>query len=145
MDYEVVRSDRSESKQINHINLLKRWNDVVPVALVTMLPERDEFGPEVLVPGPTPPVGLSEDLSASQAANVAGLQLQFADVFSSLPGCTPLITHDIETQPGVTVRTRPYRVPVHKPNVACASRIGSNARVGHSLLRLKRPFCQEQP
>ena len=78
MDYEVVRSDRGESKQIYHINFLKRWNDVIPVALVMMLPERDEFGPEVPVPGPTPPVGFSEHLSASQAANVAGVQ--FADV-----------------------------------------------------------------
>ena len=102
------------SKQIYHLNFLKRWNDVVPVALVTTLPERDEFGPEVPVRGPTPPVGLSKDLSASQAANFAGLQLQFANVFSSLPGCTPLITHNIETQPGVTVQTFPYRLAVHK-------------------------------
>ena len=39
------------------------------------------------------------------------------DVFSPLPGRTPLITHNIETQPGLTVRTRPYRLPVHKQDV----------------------------
>ena len=47
VDYEVVQSDSGKSKQIYHINLLKRWNDVAPVVLVTTLPERDEFGLEV--------------------------------------------------------------------------------------------------
>ena len=36
IDYEVVRSDWGNSTQIYHINLLKRWIDVVPVALVTL-------------------------------------------------------------------------------------------------------------
>ena len=35
VDYEVVRLDRGNSTQIYHINLLKRWIDVVPVALVS--------------------------------------------------------------------------------------------------------------
>ena len=47
VDYKVERSDRGESRQIYHINLLKRWNDVVPVAFATTLPEGEEFGPEV--------------------------------------------------------------------------------------------------
>ena len=79
--------------------------------------QREEFGPEVPAPGPTPPVGRDEDLSVSQAVDVASLQLQFANVFLPLPGRTPLITHDIEPQPGLTVRTRPYRLPVHKQDV----------------------------
>ena len=58
---------------------------------------RDEFRPEVPIPDPTPPVCSSDHLSASQAADVAGLQLQFADVFSSLPIDTPLIAHRIKT------------------------------------------------
>ena len=70
-----------------------------------------------LAQAPPPPVGQGEGLSGSQARDVAGLQLQFADVFSPLPGRTPLITHNIETQPGLTVRTRPYRLPVHKQHV----------------------------
>ena len=87
---------------------------MVPVAFATTLPEGEEFGPEVPTPGPVPPVGRGEDLSGSQAADVGSLQLQFADVFSPLPGRTPLITHNIEMQPGLTVRKRPYRLPVHK-------------------------------
>uniref|UniRef100_A0A8C5FTF6 Integrase catalytic domain-containing protein n=1 Tax=Gadus morhua TaxID=8049 RepID=A0A8C5FTF6_GADMO len=117
VDYEVVRPDRGDSRQIYHINLLKRWIDVVPVAFATTLPEGEEFGPEVPTPGPVPPVGRGEDLPGSQAADVGSLQLQFADVFSPLPGRTPLITHNIETQPGLTVRTRPYRLPVNKQDV----------------------------
>ena len=45
------------------------------------------------------------------------LQRRFADVFSPLPGRTPLITHHIETQPGLTVCTRPCRLPIHKQEV----------------------------
>ena len=35
-------------------------------------------------------------------------------MFSLLPGRTHLINHRIETTPGVSVRTRPYRLPEHK-------------------------------
>ena len=52
VDYEVARSDRGENKQVYHINLLKRWNDAVPVAFASTLPEREEFGPEVPASGP---------------------------------------------------------------------------------------------
>ena len=38
----------------------------------------------------------------------------FADVFSPLPGRTSLIHHHTETPLGVTVRSRPYRLPEHK-------------------------------
>lgn len=32
-------------------------------------------------------------------------------VFSSLPGCTHLVEHEINTQPGKVVNQRPYRLP----------------------------------
>ncbi len=35
-------------------------------------------------------------------------------MFSPLPGRTNLIQHHIETEPGVVVRSRPYRLPEHK-------------------------------
>ena len=109
MNYEVAQSGRGENKHVYHINLLNRWNDAVPVVFASTLPEREELGPEV--PGP------GENLSGSQAWDVANLQLQFANVISPLPGRTPLITYVIETQPGLTVRTHPYRLPVHKQDV----------------------------
>lgn len=35
----------------------------------------------------------------------------FSDVFSSVPGKTQLVRHDIKTPPGVIVKQRPYRIP----------------------------------
>lgn len=52
--------------------------------------------------------------------DLAELQQRFADVFSPLPGRTNLIQHHIETQPGVTVRSCPYRLPEHKQKVVQA-------------------------
>ncbi len=36
---------------------------------------------------------------------------QFSDVFSSVPGKTQLVRHNIKTPPGVIVKQRPYRFP----------------------------------
>ncbi len=76
---------------------------------------RGDLGPEVitkiqsftLAPG-------GDHHSPSQLTDVARLQKEFADVFSPLPGRTNLIQHHIETEPGVVVRSRPYRLPEHK-------------------------------
>ena len=117
VNYEVLRSDRGDSTQIYHLNLLKKFNEVVPVSLASLVPERDEFGPEVPKAGVSAVAGLGDHLSGAQQADVAKLQRQFADVFSPLPGRTRLIEHHIVTPPGVTVRTRPYRLPAHKLEV----------------------------
>ncbi|XP_044066818.1 uncharacterized protein LOC122882921 [Siniperca chuatsi] len=97
VDYEAVQSDRGGATQIYHLNLLKAWREVEPVALVTTVGERDEFGPD-------------NHLTLSQRTDVAELQRHVADVFSPLPGRTNLI----ETHPGVMVRSWPYRLPEHK-------------------------------
>uniref|UniRef100_A0AAQ4PUN6 ribonuclease H n=1 Tax=Gasterosteus aculeatus aculeatus TaxID=481459 RepID=A0AAQ4PUN6_GASAC len=114
VDYEVVRSDRGGATQIYHLNLLKAWRETESVSLVSAVAESEELGPEV--PKSTDPTRLPSDarLSAAQQADIARLQDQFNDVFSSRPGRTDLIVHHIETSPGVTVRTRPYRLPEHK-------------------------------
>ncbi len=78
----------------------------------------DDLGSEVntkiqsltLAPG-------GDHLLPSQLTNVARLQTEFADVFSPLPGRTNLIQHHIETELGVVVRSRPYRLPEHKKKV----------------------------
>ena len=54
VDHEVARSDRGENKQVYHINLVKWWNDAVPVTFASTVPEREELGPDVPSPGPTP-------------------------------------------------------------------------------------------
>ncbi len=83
--------------------------------LATAVSGEDDLGPEVntkiqsltLAPG-------GDHLSPSQLTDVARLQKEFADVFLPLPGRTNLIQHHIETEPGVVVRSRPYRLPEHK-------------------------------
>ncbi len=105
LNYEVVRTDRSGARQIYHLNLLKKWSEVEPVMLATAVSGEDDLGPEV------------SHLSPSQLTDVARLQKEFADVFSPLPGRTNLIQHHIETEPGVVVRSRPYRLPDHTKKV----------------------------
>ena len=117
VDYEVARSDRGGSTQIYHLNLLKAWREAVPVSLVSAVSERDELGPEVPNSFKSTPLSCDDRLSLAQKAEVAELQRRFADVFSPLPGRTNLIQHQIITHPGVTVRSRPYRLPEHKRKV----------------------------
>ncbi|XP_061882691.1 uncharacterized protein LOC133633906 isoform X2 [Entelurus aequoreus] len=117
VDYEVRRSDRGGVTQIYHLNLLKGWREVEPVSMVTAIAESEELGPEV-PSSPRPfPLRCDDHLTPSQRADVATLQQRFADVFSPLPGRTNLTQHHIETSPGVTVRSRPYRLPEHKRKV----------------------------
>ncbi|XP_059210478.1 uncharacterized protein LOC131989303 [Centropristis striata] len=120
VDYELVRSDRGGATQIYHLNLLKAWREAESVSLVTAIAERDELGPEV--PKSANPASLlcENHLSPSQRTDIARLQQSYADVFSPLPGRTSLIQHNVETHPGVTVRSRPYRLPEHKRKVVQA-------------------------
>uniref|UniRef100_A0A671TSD1 ribonuclease H n=1 Tax=Sparus aurata TaxID=8175 RepID=A0A671TSD1_SPAAU len=120
VDYEVVRSDRGWATQIYHLNLLKAWREVTAVSLGTTVIKRDELGPEVANSNQSAPVPVDDHLSPSQRADVALLQRCFADVFSPLPGRTSLIHHHTEISPGVTVRSRPYRLPEHKRKIVRA-------------------------
>ncbi|KAL0162283.1 hypothetical protein M9458_041679, partial [Cirrhinus mrigala] len=81
-----------------HINLLKKW-----------VGTRDQVAALSL----TEPVVVDVDphLAAAQKAELQHLVSQFQDVFSSQPGQTNVVHHDIKTPTGVIVRQRPYRVP----------------------------------
>ncbi len=118
LNYEVVRTDRSGARQIYHLNLLKKWNEVEPVMLATVIGSEEDLGPEASpkVPSLTLAPG-GDHLAPSQLTDLARLQREFADVFSPRPGRTNLIQHHIETEPGVVVRSRPYRLPEHKKKV----------------------------
>ncbi|KAI2647465.1 Transposon Ty3-I Gag-Pol polyprotein [Labeo rohita] len=54
---------------------------------------------------------MGDNLSAAQKTELNHLVSQFSNVFSTRPGQTNVIQHDIRTPPGVIVRQRPYRVP----------------------------------
>ncbi len=106
LNYEVVWTDRSGAHQIYHLNLLKKWNEVEPVMLATVVGSEEDLGPEASpkVPSLTLAPG-GDHLSPSQLTDVARLQREFADVFSPQPGRTNLIQHHIghgSAQPAVS-------------------------------------------
>ncbi len=118
LDYEVKRTDRGDSCQIYHLNLLKRWNEGTSVGLAAVVSNEDDLGPEAALKNhPFALVSGGDHLSPRQLTDLARLQADFADVFSPLPGRTDLVQHHIETLPGEVARSRPYRLPEHKKNV----------------------------
>uniref|UniRef100_A0A8C1SK78 Gypsy retrotransposon integrase-like protein 1 n=1 Tax=Cyprinus carpio TaxID=7962 RepID=A0A8C1SK78_CYPCA len=118
LNYEVVRTDRGNPRQIYHLNLLKKWSAEGSVLLATAVSEEEDLGPEAIIKEKSLTLAPGGDhLSPSQLTDIGRLQVEFADVFSPLPGRTDLIQHHIETEPGVVVRTRPYRLPEHKKKV----------------------------
>uniref|UniRef100_A0A9J8D6N2 Gypsy retrotransposon integrase-like protein 1 n=1 Tax=Cyprinus carpio carpio TaxID=630221 RepID=A0A9J8D6N2_CYPCA len=118
LNYEVIRTDRGNSRQIYHLNLLKKWSEEESVLLATAVSEEEDLGPEAIVKEKSLALAPGGDhLSPSQLTDIIRLQSEFADVFSPLPGRTNLIQHHIETEPGVVVRSRPYRLPEHKRKV----------------------------
>ncbi len=89
--------DRSGERQIYHLNLLKKWSEVEPVMLATVVSGEEDLGPEVNTKIPSLTLAPGGDhLSPSQLTDVARLQKEFADVFSPLPGRTNLIQHHTE-------------------------------------------------
>ncbi|KAL0148266.1 hypothetical protein M9458_056412, partial [Cirrhinus mrigala] len=96
--YRVRQPGKRQAEQLYHINLLKKWTGT-----------RDQLAALSL----TDPVVVDVDphLSAAQKAELQHLVGQFSDVFSSRPGQTNVIQHDIRTPPRVIVRQQPYRVP----------------------------------
>ncbi len=47
LNYEVIRTDRSGARQIYHLNLLKKWNEVESGMLATAMSGEENLGPEV--------------------------------------------------------------------------------------------------
>lgn len=86
--------------------------------LATAVSGEEDLRPEAIIKEKPLALALGGDhLSPSQFTDIARLQVEFADVFSPLPGRTDLIQHHIETDPGVVIRGRPYRLPEHKKKV----------------------------
>ncbi len=71
LNYEVVRTDRSGAHQIYHLNLLKKWNEVEPVMLATVVGSEEDLGPEVNTKIPSLTLAPGGDhLSPSQLTDV---------------------------------------------------------------------------
>lgn len=59
---------------------------------------------------PREEVSVSPDLNPQQRQEVMELVDRSKDVFSSVPGHTQMIQHEIHTVPGKIVQQRPYRI-----------------------------------
>jgi len=103
VNYKVRQPGKRKMEQIYHINLLKIWH--VREALFNCLPPRvpEEPARDEMQFGP--------DLSPHQLQQAKELVDGNQDVFSSLPGCTHLVEHEICTPPGKTVNQKPDQVP----------------------------------
>ncbi|XP_063044800.1 uncharacterized protein LOC134438971 [Engraulis encrasicolus] len=103
VNYKVRQPDKRKTEQIYHVNLLKQWH--AREALFCCLPQTESKAParEEVQVGP--------GLSPHQRQRTLELVDRNRDVFSSLPGHTEVVQHEIRTVPGRTVTQRPYRVP----------------------------------
>ncbi|KAG5261141.1 hypothetical protein AALO_G00300500 [Alosa alosa] len=101
VNYKVRQLDKRKPEQIYHVNLLKKWH--AREALFSCLPptETKEPGREEVQVGPS--------LSPHQRQMALELVDRNRDVFSSLPGHTEVVQHEIRTMPGKTVNQL-YRV-----------------------------------
>ena len=103
VNYKVRQPGRRHCTQLYHVNLLKRWHDPgqVPEAALVVT-----YAPQV-----PPEVPLGSQLTPDQRQEMQELVSRNRDVFSTTPGRTDAITHDIVTEPGRWVKLRPYRIP----------------------------------
>ena len=103
VNYKIRQHDKRKKIQLYHVNLLKKWHarEVLFACLppaASSIPARDE-------------VQVGAGLSPHQRQMTLELVERNTDVFSSLPGQTEVVCHEIRTRPGQTVHQRPYRVP----------------------------------
>ncbi|KAL1282699.1 hypothetical protein QQF64_001502 [Cirrhinus molitorella] len=98
VNYHLRQTGRRRETQLYHVNLLKKW-----------VGTRDQLA-ALAISDPVV-VDINPELAAGQKTELQHLVGQFSDVFSTRPGQTNVIEHEIRTPPGVIVRQRPYRVP----------------------------------
>ena len=103
VNYKIRQPGKRKGEQIYHVNLLKKWHDRETLFTGCPPKEPEDLAREVVHFGP--------ELSPHQLQQAKELVDRNQDVFSSLPGCTHLVEHEVRTQAGKTVNQRPYRVP----------------------------------
>lgn len=84
--YRVRQPVRRRTEQIYHINLLKKW-----------VGTRDQLAALATIDPPV--VDMDAQLSAAQKSELQHLVSQLPDVFSSNPGRTQILQHEIRTPP----------------------------------------------
>ena len=135
VDYVI---DHPRGPKVYHANLLKRYYRRTQVNFAEVLDEVATLEEDPLTNVEVPTINLSNDdvsallpitpdgqtdlkskleiaatLTWEQSADIEDLLLNFKDVFSDVPGCTPTIEHDISLVTTGRLRVKMYPVPVH--------------------------------
>ncbi|XP_053095977.1 uncharacterized protein LOC113535654 isoform X1 [Pangasianodon hypophthalmus] len=103
VNYRPQQTGKCTDTQVYQINLLKKWTDPDPNVSTLALLSTDLSKRALVHQG--------EELTPAQSQELREMADQFADGFSSVPGRTHLVQHDIKTPLGVVVRQQPYCVP----------------------------------
>ncbi|KAJ1169201.1 hypothetical protein NDU88_001107 [Pleurodeles waltl] len=113
--YKIQLNDTPPRSQIFHVNLLKRWeeppNDPRHGCLVNTVKELEIGWCPTDPPGEREVPIINTEISIQQNRQLKNLFDKHGRVFSSVPGRTRLVHHQILTPPGKTVRLKPYRIP----------------------------------
>ena len=124
-----------------HINLLKRWHE-------PLLMPAHALRATLSTPA-APEVPVDPQLSQRQKQELTELVDWNRDVFSTRPGRTHVLTHDIITEPFKKVRLRPYRIPEARRQ-AIREEVEEMLRQGITSRNLKVPgqvqlsWCQSR-
>ena len=103
VNYRLKQPGRRHLTKVYHINLLKRWHEPLPMPAHALR--------ATLSTPAAPEVPVDPQLSQQQKQELTELVDRNRDVFSTRPGRTHVLTHDIITEPFKKVRLRPYRIP----------------------------------
>jgi hypothetical protein len=128
LNYVVKTPDRRKSRQLCHINMLKKYHDrvgvteekveVKPIAVVTNELEVEEQirGGEEIVPKLKNSEILRNldkklaHLSGSQRQELKELILEYTEIFPDVPSKTDIIEHDVDVGTARPIKQHPYRV-----------------------------------
>lgn len=102
VNYRVRQPGRKHLTQIYRVNLLKKWNTSDVLYSISPKKATTETKPAE--------VSLGEQLNEAQKQELRELVGRNQEVFSSEPGHTDLVQHNI-TDPRKKVKLRPYRIP----------------------------------
>ena len=115
--------DINGTERLFHINMLKKYNERTEnqVTAAALLFDNDDddtqgIGIESLEPKKVETyrdVHIDPKLSEEQKQELSNLIAKYQNIFSSVPGCTELIQHNIKLTDMTPIRSKPYPIPYH--------------------------------
>lgn len=119
VNYEVETGSIRKKFKTFHINMLRLWVDreesVLSVKTIGPLIQEGE-GIAEISPSPTQTesvkdIAINPELSPDQRKEIDSILMEYADIFTDLPGRTNLVEHHIQTTTEIPIHQRPYRLP----------------------------------